>query len=241
MIASRSSALGTRDRAFSLIELLVGIAIIGILAVLLFPALGGLKAKANQAEGTASLRKVGGAIAMYASEHDNALPGPAPLGIYPDYDKASAGNARALGALLAPYLGLPDASTLQGGKKIVIPELACPGFRAVKGDNTLAPNYVQNAVLSERPDAVGSTRVFGSLSSTSADPRAPLRMHSLAQYGGPSKVWALTNLDQQQPRTVTLNSGWVPIIPAEPVYKNVRLRLYLDGHVKTVPIDAPLR
>lgn len=61
-------------RAFTLIELMVVIAIIGILASLLLPALAGAKEKAKAVKVHAELYGLGLALEMYADDNDNKLP-----------------------------------------------------------------------------------------------------------------------------------------------------------------------
>ncbi len=66
----RSSHFG-----FTLIEVLVVIAIIAILAGLLFPAFASLHANANQVAALSNVRQIGAAALLYANEHEMELPG----------------------------------------------------------------------------------------------------------------------------------------------------------------------
>ncbi len=59
---------------FTLVELLVVVAIIGILASLLTPALGRAKAKANDVYCLNNLRQLGLATTVYAGDHGDRLP-----------------------------------------------------------------------------------------------------------------------------------------------------------------------
>jgi len=60
--------------AFSLIELLVVIGIIGILSSLLMPALSRAKGKANDTKCISNLRQIGIALSIYADENQGRLP-----------------------------------------------------------------------------------------------------------------------------------------------------------------------
>lgn len=81
----------SRSRAgFTILELLVVIAVIGLLAALLLPALGGAQRRARKTEETAALRQVGIAFNFYAtSNQDAALPGYLPPDVQNNLQDAS--------------------------------------------------------------------------------------------------------------------------------------------------------
>ncbi len=66
--------MNTRVRAFTLIELLTVIAIIGILAAILIPVVGAARDRAQVASCQSNLRQVGLALQMYAIDHNEKLP-----------------------------------------------------------------------------------------------------------------------------------------------------------------------
>ncbi len=63
-----------RAAAFTLIELLTVIAIIGILAAILIPTVGGVRRSAHEATSLSNLRQLGVGFRLYAEDHRGAFP-----------------------------------------------------------------------------------------------------------------------------------------------------------------------
>ncbi len=84
---------------FTLIELLTVLAAIGILVLLLLPAVSHVRMTARRSACASNLRQIGVALHLYANEHEGRLPETADAGIDPD-----TGESRSWVFALAPYL-----------------------------------------------------------------------------------------------------------------------------------------
>ncbi len=74
----------TKSAAFTLLELLVVIAVIAILSAILIPAIKGARERANEATCLANLRQCGTLILMYAADANGRMPASGPDGSWDD-------------------------------------------------------------------------------------------------------------------------------------------------------------
>lgn len=71
-----TASFSSPRRAFTLVELLTVVAIIGILAAIMIPAVGAVRARAQSANCMSNLRQLYGACMLYANDHRGELPDP---------------------------------------------------------------------------------------------------------------------------------------------------------------------
>jgi prepilin-type N-terminal cleavage/methylation domain-containing protein/prepilin-type processing-associated H-X9-DG protein len=108
------------SRAFSLIELLVVIGIIGILLGLLLPVLSRVREASNTLQCAAQLRQIGQAIINYAGSNGGMLPAWSGSHYYPENPSVNDPNGPGWIALLERYSGAKADSLLY----------QCPAMRA---------------------------------------------------------------------------------------------------------------
>ncbi len=212
-----SRSRGSGQRAFTLIELLAVIAVIGILAAILIPVIGGVRSKAHQAECTSNLRSIGSALRLFAMEHNGMFPGPVMRGQRALYGQ----NPNSLLFHLGPYMGLGDPP--DDGVRFV-EAFSCPAHRAAASDPESPVWWLNHEAVVIDSD----TRVnpWGHPNSK-PEPGKPIRALKIEH---PARQMVMQDVDAQIP------AGWAGI-PEEPVHGNVRNRLFFDGHVEAVPAD----
>lgn len=122
----------TNLRAFTLIELLTVIAIIGILAAILIPVVSQAREQARVAQCVSNLRDIGSAVHLYAGEFgDRVPPHIRSDGAQPDSEWGSlvAPNHGVIGLLLPPERGGPNMPSWSGGYLDSAESLFCPATR----------------------------------------------------------------------------------------------------------------
>jgi prepilin-type N-terminal cleavage/methylation domain-containing protein len=96
-------------RAFSLVELLVVIAVIAVLTAMLLPALARAREQARQTQCAAQLRQLGQALHLYANANAGSLPAWSGWHTYPDGANADDQPGPAWTEQLAPHFVKPDS------------------------------------------------------------------------------------------------------------------------------------
>jgi len=95
--------LARKRNAFTLIELLTVIAIIGILAAIIIPTVGAVRASARSAQTVSNLRQIGQGLQNFAGENKDYLPG--------GWNKVGASSYISWHRVLYPYVGVKAEAT----------------------------------------------------------------------------------------------------------------------------------
>ncbi|MGB8168907.1 MAG: prepilin-type N-terminal cleavage/methylation domain-containing protein [Chthoniobacteraceae bacterium] len=222
------SASGSPRGAFTLVELLVVVAIIAILAALLLPVLETVRSQARSGACISNLRQIGAGIALYAADHDGQIPyGPKAGGFnsasnfYPSTGAPTSlislqdGKPVALGLLLDQYLARTPRV------------LFCPGTdQGLDASEELAKVGTKQAQCGYYYRHGGNTELMDN----PRDPRPPpaLRLASLGENRRGKPIRAIVmdtvflapaELKSFNVKTLTNHSGRIANV------------LYTDGHV----------
>ncbi|MBK1857556.1 type II secretion system protein [Cerasicoccus arenae] len=219
------------SRAFTLIELLTVVAIIGILAALLIPAVGAVRTSAQKSGGVNALRQTGAAINLFTQEHNGTFPGPLWPGQIPIYEPDRDEEDGRLSNFLASYLDVPANATPPYRVEALIP----PAF-PIDELGSEPRTFVMNT-KAENPNSAEIINVWGvhpALAKNDSETVAG----NVYQIIDPSRTWAVMDADQQHPDVT--GKGWASSTPAKPIHGSVRNTLFFDGHVEAVDVSIGL-
>ena len=212
-------------RGFTLVELLVSIAVIALLTALLIPATGKVREGANRIKCAANLKQIGVAMFSFAAEKDGYLPGAV------TWDRE-----------IAPYLGYTGVVT-PINLADQVPVLKCPADnveRTTGRVRSYKPNTISNA------DA--NMGVLAWASSAKKDSR---RVHELPHPSVTilvTETFSADNVQFDKNNAILGAPGWISKLSKVPAFPDGRFYhgpgqnyLFCDGHVELViPLEGLL-
>jgi prepilin-type N-terminal cleavage/methylation domain-containing protein len=223
-------------RAFTLVEMLVVIAIIGILASLLLTALSQAKEKGYRTQCLNNFKQLALGIQMYADDHGDQLPGPVWQGFWEAYDNV---DSKRLSYYIASYMGLPaPQSTPQTNLMARCPSAAKHWQGADPDTPPMSTDMPVSYIASTAVTNINSGAVswpFGypySAPPFNKDTNAAPKL--LRDIYNPSLSWALTDADQENAGP---HAAYYPYLPTTPTHGSVREELFFDWHVTAVAVS----
>lgn len=232
-----SPSFGRRRAAFTLTELLTVIAVIGVLAAIIFPVVGKVRQSANRTNCASNLRQIGVALGGYCADNRDALPGYDLItddwttsyglnrGAGPTYWMKNGKPTRDLCSHLGRYLAVDTNAATGTG---TVPSFICPAA-AAEQTATGTSYYIGTSV---RMDDGSLRRAIGyNNASNAAEKRSVKRV----QIASPGKAVFLFDADNEF--LPLISQAAVGGAPASAVHGATRNVLYFDGHVAAVGKD----
>ena len=216
-------------RAYSLMEILLAICILVILAVLLAPAFQVARTTSLRMQGLSNMRQTISAILLYATDHDNKLPGPLDEFHYP----AVTTKTDQLVYFIGNYLGVP-AHARAG---LAVTPMAPVAFLS-KNDPTKKACYfaINNIYLPTSGTKNIYIKPWGTTNQKAGYTEADHTPKPLTAIPTPSETVAIIDADSQL-RTTLGALGERTYLIKDPLYGRLRNAAFFDGHVESVPID----
>lgn len=207
--------------AFTLVELLVVVSIIGLVAGLAIPSVSGALAKAKQAEAVNQLKQLGTLTLAYSAENSGAFPSEGGEGVQSFSSTAAASNATAWYNVLPPMAGFLSASNYRSNPKGFYEKGSLFYSKAAKYPaNKTASAYFAFGINSQLNGLQMASVISPSRTALFGDARLPNEL-TLQPQGGGVKTDALGQPKVRDSRFVARHSKSGVVV-------------FCDGHVEMV-------
>lgn len=239
MIAGERSARvnpGKARQAFTVVELVVTIGIVMVLAGLFLGAASRTRTVSDDVKCVSNLRQIGMGTIGYAHDHDETLPGPLYIGVFPWWT-----DTVALSWRIQKYIDV-DPNQFKTRDDVFI----CPAYAKVTKDYRVIPDYMLNGQVRMRGDELlhqpfgyPEKQILGT--KIPVYELVPLKIFQLGDICdsngivGASKVWAVKDCDGLD--SMMRNSSYYKQLPKTMLHNGHRNALFFDFHVGRVGLN----
>jgi prepilin-type N-terminal cleavage/methylation domain-containing protein len=213
----------SRTNAFTLIELLIVIAIIAILAAVLFPVFAAAKGSAKRTTALSNVDQIGKAVHMYLGDNDDHLPIRFPvMPTWPGYNAILLSNGPGFSTTLGPYL---SSSAVWFSSE---DRLADKGYTSFSFNEQLAFSWAMSSIPrpSEAIYLTDRTDIY------------------TATPGGPVDTYVWWQFTDKEPFTEASLPGKIdPVVVASQIDPirytgNTAVYMFLDSHSKAMNFNS---
>lgn len=210
--------------AFTLVELLVAIAVIAVLAAMVAGIAPDLSNRADGADALGKIRQMGAAVLHYPAEHNGVLP-PLFPGQVLEYEEGRGGR---IVTECAAYLGIENTE----GRYLVMHLMPRAYARLAEPKEKNAMRvFVMNTAVTNNGVVINP---FGRVTSPGKPPTGNAPFAAIA---GTGPVWMMSTADQQQPNVGS--APWRNNTPKTPPLGDKRAVFRFDGAGELVMTNQP--
>lgn len=212
-----------KRQAFTLMELLTVVAVIGVLAAILIPVVGRVRESAHQSQCASNLRQLAGASLLYASDHGGELP-------RSNHSAArtwsTADRVRNWQSELQVYLGADEPLRGSALQTALERQCRCPS----ETGRTSGASYAYNVYPELHPDH------------DEGYPGSPRTWRRLAQIPHPAATVLFAEIEPEETADHLMAHYWGNDISGSSLASNRHSDranyAFIDGHVDCLPLEA---